>query len=349
MTLLRTLPLLLVLLMPPALASEDPAPASVSVERRTLEEHLLLDGVIEAVQQSTVSAQTSGRVTALPFDVDDSVPAGALIVQLEDSEQRARLEQAEAGLAEARAGLVDARQQFTRLQSLYDRKLVARQALDQARNQLDAAQARLARAEAARAEAQQQLDYTRITAPYGGILIARHVELGESVHPGQPLLTGLSLEHLRVVVDLPQQYAALAREQRRARVSLPDGRELDTGPMTFYPYADPATHTFRLRMPLTEPDGRLYPGMLVKVRVPVARREALWIPASAVLHRSELRAVFVLDARERPRLRQIRTGVRNGEWLEVLAGLAAGERILAQPLALSGSAALTPAAGEHTP
>lgn len=342
MTLLRTLPLLLSLLVSPLLAAETPTPSSILVQRQALEEHLLLDGIIEAVQQSTVSAQTSGRVTALPFDVDDSVPAGALIVQLEDSEQQARFSQAQAGLAEARAGLTDARQQFARVQSLHERKLVANQALDQARNQLNAAQARLARAEAGLAEAQQQLDYTRITAPYGGILIERHVELGESVNPGQPLLTGLSLEHLRVVVDLPQQYAELAREQRRARVILPDGRALETGEMTFYPYADPASHTFRLRMPLTEPDGQLYPGMLVKVSVPVATRAALWIPADAILHRSELRAVFVLDENHHPRLRQIRIGVRNGDQVEVLAGLKAGERIVAHPLDLSGAAELHP-------
>jgi RND family efflux transporter MFP subunit len=323
-------------------AVEPEAPAYLEVQRHTLEEHLLLDGIIEAVQQSTVSAQTSGRVTALPFDVDDSVPAGALIVQLEDSEQQARFSQAQAGLAEARAGLTDARQQFSRTQSLHERKLVANQALDQARNQLNAAQARLARAEAGLAEAQQQLNYTRITAPYGGILIERHVELGESVNPGQPLLTGLSLEHLRVVVDLPQQYAGLAREQRRARVVLPDGRELETGEMTFYPYADPITHSFRLRMALTEPDGQLYPGMLVKVSVPVETREALWIPADAIFHRSELRAVFVLDDQDQPRLRQIRTGVRNGELIEVLAGLRAGERIVARPLNLSGATELHP-------
>lgn len=325
------------------LAAAQDSPQTFVVQRQILEEHLFLDGIIEAVQQSTVSAQTSGRVTALPFDVDDSVPAGALIVQLDDSEQQARFSQAQAGLAEARAGLTDARQQFSRVQSLYERKLVANQALDQARNQLNASQARLARAKAAMAEAQQQLDYTRITAPYGGILVERHVELGESVNPGQPLLTGLSLEHLRVVVDLPQQYAGLAREQRRALVSLPDGSELETGEMTFYPYADPATHTFRLRMPLTEPDGQLYPGMLVKVSVPVATREALWIPADAILHRSELRAVFLLDDQDQPRLRQIRTGVRNDDQVEVLAGLEAGERIIAHPLDLSGAAELHPA------
>jgi len=313
----------------------DPVP-SVVVERRTLDERIQLDGVIEAVQQSTVSAQTSGRVTALPYDVDDSVPAGALIVQLEDTEQQARLKQAEAALAEAQAGLADARQQFSRSQSLHERRLVADQALDQARNLLNAADARYSKASAAVTEARQQLEYTRVTAPYGGILTQRHVELGETVTPGQPLLSGLSLEQLRVVVDLPQQYAAIIRDERQAQVSLSDGSTLKTGQMTFYPYADPNSHSFRLRMTLDEPGARLFPGMLVKVSLPVAQRDALWVPASSLLYRSELRAVLVLDDQEQPRLRQVRVGTRHGDHVEILAGLEAGERIAANPLQLSG-------------
>lgn len=307
------------------------------VERATLQETLQLDGMIEAVQQSTVSAQTSGRVVSLPFDVDDRVAAGELILQLEDSEQRARRDQAQAGLEEARAGLQDARQRFARVQSLRQRSLISQQDFDQARNALTSAQARVGRAEATLAEARDQLEYTRVLAPYSGILTERHVEIGESVSLGQPLLTGLSLERLRVVVNLPQRYADLARSQRQARVTLADGRTLKTGKMTFYPYADNQTHTFRLRLALPEAGEGLYPGMLVKVDVPVATREALWIPAAAVFHHSELTAVFVLDDECRPRLRQVRTGVERDGRVEVLAGLDEGESVATSPDALFGS------------
>lgn len=312
-------------------------PETAVVERSELQEMLVLDGVIEAVQQSTVSAQTSGTVQKLPFDVDDSVVAGDLIVQLESSEQRARVSQAQAGRDEARAAFADAQQQFSRIEAVQARGLVSRQEFDRAQNNLAGARARLERAEAALAEAQEQLSYTRIVAPYGGILTERHVEIGESVSPGQPLLSGLSLEQLRVVVDLPQQYAGLARRDRQAQVTLADGRVLETGDMTFYPYANPATHTFRLRMRLSEPNGSLFPGMLVKVGVPVAIREALWIPASSLIRRSELRAVFVLDDQGRPRLRQVRTGVKQEGRLEVLAGLSEGEQVVIHPAELVGT------------
>lgn len=334
------------LLLAPVSGLFAAGPEVVPVVRAEVEETVLLDGVIEAVQQSTVSAQTSGTVQALPYDVDDSVPAGALIVQLDDSEQQARLNQARASLEEAQAALADARQNFERIRSVHARGLVSQQEFDQARNNLAAAEARVARAEAAVAEAEKQLSYTRITAPYGGILTERHVEIGEAVSPGQPLLTGLSLEQLRVVVDLPQKYADLARSQRRATVTLADGRVLETGPMTFYPYADPATHTFRLRMPLTDPNSSLFPGMLVKVRVPVGTRETLWVPASSLIRRSELRALLVLDEQERPRLRQVRVGVRDGERLEILAGVEAGERVVVNPALLIGSERLASPAEE---
>jgi multidrug efflux pump subunit AcrA (membrane-fusion protein) len=84
--------------------------------------------------------------------------------------------------------------------------------------------------------------------------------------------------------------------------------------------------------------------MLVKVGVPVASREALWVPASSLIQRSELRAVFVLDKQDRPRLRQVRTGMRDNGRLEILAGLSEGERVVINPSELVGSDRLNPGA-----
>jgi len=304
----------------------------VEVERAPLIEHLRLDGVIEAVQQATVSAQTSGTIVELPFDVNDVVDAGALIARLEDSEQRSRLNQAEANQLEAESGVQDAEQQFERISNLRERGVATQAEFDQARNALNGARARLVRAEAAVAEARERFDYTRISAPYSGIVTQRHVELGETVAPGAPLLSGFSLEALRVVVSIPQQFSQLLRQARQAEVSLNDGRVLETNDMTVFPYADPATHSFVVRMSLDEPEGTLFPGMLVQVRVPVAEREALWIPIESLVRRGELRAVYVLDEDDgSPRLRQVRIGVRDRGRLEVLSGLSAGERVLLEP------------------
>ena len=191
------------------------------------------------------------------------------------------------------------------------------------------------------AEAKQQLDYTRIVAPYGGIMTARHVEVGSIVNPGQPLMTGVSLEELRVVAALPQSYAASARTKREAKVSLGSDRILATSAMTFYPYADPNTHTFRLRLQLDNPAADLFPGMLVKVSLPIAERSAIWIPTSALIERGELKAVYVLNQQQQPRLRQIRLGKREMQGatsrVEVLAGLEEGEHLVLDPMAALAS------------
>jgi hypothetical protein len=107
--------------------------------------------------------------------------------------------------------------------------------------------------------------------------------------------------------------------------------------MTFYPYANAKTHTFRLRMALTEPNGSLFPGMLVKVEVPVSHSQTLLVPASSLVQRSELRAVYVLDGNGTPRLRQVRTGKIVDGQIEILAGVSAGEQIVVNAAELLGS------------
>lgn len=304
-----------------------------SVERGPLIETLRLDGMIEAVQESTVSAQTAGTIVELPFDVDDVVEAGALIARLDDTEQRARLEQAQANLEEAESGREDASQRYQRIEPLAERGVASQSDLDQARNALSAARARVARSRSAIEEAREQLDYTRITAPYGGVITARHVEIGESVRPGQALLSGFALDPLRVVASVPQRYVDRVDEVSHGglRVMLDDGRELTTGAITRFPFAQAAGHGVTFRIAVDNGDLSVYPGQLVRVLLPVERREALWIPAESLLRRSELRAVFVRDGAGAPRLRQVRIGVRDGDRLEVLSGLSEGEEVALDP------------------
>ncbi|MDT8408444.1 MAG: efflux RND transporter periplasmic adaptor subunit [Wenzhouxiangellaceae bacterium] len=325
----------LMALAPPADGQpHDIAPTGIDwvpVERAMLTEKIRLDGQVEAVQQSTVSAQTSGTIMELPFDVDDRVEQGALIARLEDTEQRSRLRQAQGNLEDAEASLLDARQQFDRIESLYQRDVASRSEFDEARNRLASARARVAQAEAAVAEAREQLDYTRVEAPYTGVVTQRHVEIGESVRPGQPLLSGFSLDHLRVMAAVPQRYVNYAHDPGRLTVSLDDRRVLDIDRVTVFPFADPASHSFRVRLYLDEGAEGISPGMLTRVELAAGEREALWIPADSLLQRGELRAVFIRDAQDRPRLRQVRVGIRQNDRLEILSGLDADEFIAARP------------------
>lgn len=306
---------------------------TVAAEYRVTVHEQVLDGRVEAVHQATVSAQTSGRIVELMYDVDDFVEAGAEIARLRDTEQRARLNQAAAALREAQARFNEAQTEYERIRGIFERQLVSRSEMDRATAARDSARARLESARAAVAEAEEQLEYTRVRAPYPGIVTERFVEVGESVSPGQPLMSGISLEFLRVSTEVPQRHIQSVRDLARARV-MHDGRiSVEADGLTFFPYADPVTNTFRVRVQLPPQTPGLFPGMFVKVAFAVGERERLVIPDSAVVYRGEMTGVYVVDADDRVSLRQVRVGrVQDDDLIEVLAGLDAGEQVALDPI-----------------
>jgi len=317
----------------PAFERASPAPLdAIQVELQHAPLERQLDGKIEAVNQGTVAAQTSGRVTEILYDVNDFVPAGAVIVRLRATEQRAGLLQAQAALREATARETESNQRFERIASMYKEKLVPKAALDEATASRDAARAQLAAARAALQSAEEGVAYTEIRAPYAGVVTRRNVEVGETVAPGTPLMSGLSLRFLRVAVDVPQSIVDQVRRIRKAAVYV-DGRRVEASKLTIFPEAAATSSTFRARIELPENATDLYPGMFVKVAFVVGETQRLLIPASSLVERGEITAAYVIDAEGRASLRQIRLGHRFDGKVEVLAGLAAGERIAADPLA----------------
>lgn len=329
------------LLLLAACGQQAPAPAErAPVAFETLEVKAVpsvrerhWDGVVEAVSQATLSAQTAGRVLELPFDVNDYVEAGQVVVRFTDVEQVSAQRRAEAALNAARADLAEAEADFRRTEELVGRQLLARAALDQARARRDAARAALESARAGLSEAGEQVDYTVIRAPYSGILTERHVDVGEAVQPGQPLVSGLSLNRLRVKVDVPQSDVAAIREHLQAAVLLPGGRRLQADQVIVFPYADPRTHSFQVRVELPEAETGLQPGMTVKTAFKLGEQRRVMVPASALVRRSEVTAVYVVGEDNRVSLRQVRLGHQVDDRVEVIAGLAEGERIAADPLA----------------
>lgn len=307
--------------------------ATLTVERQSATQERLWDGVVDAVNKATLSAQTGGRVTELPFDVNDYVKVGDVIVRFTDVEQQSGRRQADAALRATEANAREAQLAFDRAKDLIAKKLIAQAAYDQAVARRDAANASLEAARAAVREAGEQVDYTVVRAPYSGILTERHVQVGETVRPGQPLVSGLSLAQLRVEVEVPQGDLAAIREQSKAAILLDDGRRIEAREVVIFPYADAKTHSFRVRLELPEAETGLQPGMTVKAAFAIGQAERVLIPETALVRRSEVTAVYVVDAANRVALRQVRLGHRFGDQVEVLAGLQQGERIAADPLA----------------
>jgi RND family efflux transporter MFP subunit len=293
--------------------------ATVTVKTIELPELRIVDATIEAVQQATVSAQTSGRITEIMVDVDDYVSKGTVIIRLRDKTQRAAFNAARARFEEAQA-------EYKRVKDIYEKKLVAKALLDKAEAQLKTTRAQLE-------TASEALENTVIRAPYSGIVVKRHVEVGETANVGQPLMTGLSLEKLRAVVQLPQTLVHHAREHKQSWVWV--GRDLTTPikseSLTISPFADKDSHTFLVRVNLPAGDYHVYPGMHTKVGFLTGTHSSLVIPENAIARRSEVSGVYVKE-KGQIKFRYIRLGKQlPDQQREVLSGLSEGEEVLQDP------------------
>jgi len=321
----------------PAAAAGPDGLATIKVEAAPVPEERLLDGTVEAVNQVTVSAQTAGRVAAINVDVNDVVAAGTVIVRIRSTEQVAGLTQAQATLKEATAREAEAQARYDRISDMYQRKVVAKATFDQASADRDAAVARLIAARAGLEAAREGVAYTEVRAPYAGVVTQKLVQVGEIVGPGTPLMTGASLDALRVVAEVPQSLIERVRAARKAVVYV-DGRRIESTGLTFFPSAEPRTNTFRVRIDLPKGVQGLAPGMFVKIGLVTGESELLLVPRSAVVERSEMRAVYVVAPDGRLSLRQVRLGRARDADVEILAGLAPGETVALDPAAAAARA-----------
>lgn len=291
--------------------------ATVAVERVNLPLLHPLTGRVEAVNQATMTAQTSGRIAELYFDVNDLVKKGEPLARLRNEQQKAEFDVVQAEHERAQA-------EFNRINDLYQRKLVALTMLDQARAALKTAAARLS-------SAQENLDYTIIRAPYSGIVTKRHVEVGESVRPGSPMVSGLALNQLRVAVEVPQTMVAAVRAHKKAVVDISSDQHISADKITVFPYADELTHGFTARIELPQGVEGAFPGMLVTVNFVTGEDPSLLVPQQSLVNRGELTAVYVRHPDGRISLRQVRAGRADDGKRVIHAGLAAGEQVFVDP------------------
>lgn len=287
-----------------------------------------LDATIEALNAGTLSAQTSGVIKAMYGDVNHNVNKGDLLVEIDDIQQKAAVAQAEASLVQAKALNDDAQATLKRSARLHKQGTLSKGEYDHAVAQAKSAAANVQAVKAALAQANAQLSYTRVVAPYAGIVMERFVEAGELVSPGQPLMSGYNTSEMRAVIDLPQHLAQQFNDSEQIQLII-NGSTFPATETILYPFANAKIHSVRLRATLpVDAAKQVIPGQWVKVLLATAQRQGIALPSAAIMQRGELTAAYV-RIEERTYLRQIRVGntfVKDGQtWQEVLSGINEGD------------------------
>ena len=315
-----------------ASAAEPLAIAPVQV--REVAQTYSADGVVEATRQSTVSAQISGRIQEIYFDVGDSVKKGQVILRIDQQEAAQALAGSQAQVMQAQAAMHNAKSNYERARQMFAQKFISQAAMDKAEADYKVALAQAAASQAGESRAAVAQGYTAVVAPYGGMVAARLVQVGEMVSVGQPLMTGFDPSRMRVIANVPQDKLQDIGARPDIAIEFPSlKRRVQAASVTVQPVADARTHTTQVRIDLPAKQTGVYPGMFVRAHFVVGKAKKMLIPASAVVRRSEVIAVYVVGDNGQIALRQIRLGEAVGQnEIEVLAGLNTGERVALDPI-----------------
>lgn len=339
-----------------------PAPVEVApIERGPIELRRTFTGSLEARRRFVVTSHVRGRVQKLTVDLADPVSQGQVVAELEDADEVQGVNEAAAELAVARANVADAESALTiaareleRLEAMRGRGIASEADLDTARTRhlakktaVKVARARLQRARAGLARAHIRSGYTRVIATWSGddkqrVVAARHVDEGDTVAPGDPVVTVVDLDPVEAVIYVTErEYGRLAAGQDAVVTTdaYPD-TEFRGHIRRVAPVFQASSRQARMELEIPNPDGRLKPGMFIRAEVVLERvAEATIVPQAALTRRGGETGVFVVDAAgDSVSWRPVEPGVRQGERVQVSGdGLEGRVVVLGQQLVDDGS------------
>ena len=348
-----------------ALTTEKTAPTVnvVAVERSAGKSELVLPGSIQAVTEAPVLSRSSGYVKRRYVDIGDRVSAGQLLAELEAPELIQMLRQAEAALEQTKSAVEQAlanlqqsrtnerlaqvtaqrwanlftkgvvsRQENDTYQAQYDSQKANTQALEKA---VSAARSNVAAAEANVARLTELKGFSKVHAPFAGVITVRNVDTGVLVSAGNTLLFRIAqTNRLRTYLNLSQADAGSVRVGQVASLTISElpGRKF-AGTVTRTANAlDPATRTLLTEVQVSNPDGALMPGMYAEVDLTTPRKDPpLLIPGDTLIVRSDGPQVAVVGPGRSVHYQRIQLGRDFGDRIEVVSGLQLGQQVVVNP------------------
>lgn len=306
------------------------AAASVAVRDSVIAAMVEAAGIAEPIQRATLSTRLMGAVTAVTVREGERVRAGQVVATIDARDIAARRAQVDAGIASADAVQRDAETQLARMRALYADSAATRVQLEAAETGLARAAAAVAAARAGAAELDAVGAYARIRAPFGGIVTRRFVDPGAFVAPGAPIVAVEDASRLRLRVTTTPAAARLTPGTAvRGTIEGAPVAAVIEGVV-------PASGAvYSVNAVVDNAEGAFPAGGTATLGIPAGSRQALFIPAAALIPEGDLVGVRVAGAAGEE-LRWIRIGDRDGDMVEVLSGIRAGERVLVPPAGEGG-------------
>jgi RND family efflux transporter MFP subunit len=328
-----------------------PPPETVSnvsvlvVQRQSVPDYLEAVGTVRAAQTSQLASQTMGVITNISVREGDRVRRGQVLAVIDDAQARAGIDRANAALAASQqevaatgADYALAGSTLKRYENLYEKKSVSPQEFDEVKTRFAAAEARREAAQAGKAQAEAGLtqartsyEYTRIRAPFDGVITAKSADAGTMATPGMPLLVIEDPTRFRLEATVDETDIGSVRLGQTVPVALDAAQtELMGKVVRIVPAVDPGTRTFTVEIEFPKA-ANLRSGLFGRARFARGQRESILIPLTALLERGQLHGVYVVGSDQLASLRYVTLGKQSGTNREVLSGLENGDRVVAQP------------------
>ena len=318
----------------------------IVAQKTTVPDWLEAVGTVRAAQTSQVSSQTMGNIREVRAHEGDRVQSGQLLATIDDAQPRSTVDQATAAataaeqdVSAADSDLGLAQTTLKRYQQLYERKSVSPQEFDEVKARYQSAEARRdvaragqAQANAALAQARTSLGYTRVRAPFAGVVTEKKADRGTLASPGMPIFTIEDTRSYRLEAQVDESDIRLVHvgQVAPAMIDSLGDTQLSGKIVQIVPAADPASRSFLVKVELPA-DTRLHSGLFGRAQFARGDRSALLIPRTSLLERGQLEGVYVLDANQVAELRYVTLGKSAGEKVEVLSGLQEGDKMVAAP------------------
>ena len=285
-------------------------------------------GGVIAEQQAQIASRLMGFIREMNVHEGQNVVAGQQLFTVDPTDIQGQVSQAKAGLAQAEAALADAKTDYTRFGNLYKEEAIPKQQWDKVRLQYQVAEQQAAAARAGLGTAAAQMRYATLTAPFAGIITQKLANVGDLAAPGRPVLMLENPSKLQVQTNVSSEVFAHLKLGDSVSLEAGDTGTAVTGSIArLVPAADPATHTYLVKIDLPQGSG-LKSGMYILVAFAIGQREGVRVPQSAVLDRAGITGVFVVDAQGIAHYRMVRVGEATDGQVEIQAGLVSGERVV---------------------
>lgn len=324
--------------------NQDKAEVPVSVEQvktGSISSTTTITGKVTPLVEINVVPKTGGKVAQVLVDVGSKVKKGQVLVKLDTAELQDQLKQIAASLELARSSNVqnqfrvqDALNNLNRMQALYNQGAISRQQYDTALLQYNLAKNTDTGAQVKQAQASVDLIKTQIsnaiiTAPEDGEISARMVDPGEMAGPGVPVVTIVNTVKVYVEGVVAEKDVTLVKKGQQVDVQIDAAGGAFRGVVeTVSPAADPRSKGYPLKVALSNPDGKLKPGMFGEIRLVTGQKDDVAvIPKEAVVDRGAGKIIYVVKAGKAEE-RKVTLGMESGDRVEVVDGIKAGEKLV---------------------